>query len=83
HHRKLISRPTDRICSVTILMVSSGCECAAEDMYLAFEVDVIPRGAVATFATEATGFSQAFPGIRPHLLTLSSNFNIPFYREAL
>jgi hypothetical protein len=41
------------------------------------------RGAIATFATEATGFGRAFPGIRPHLLTLSSNFNVPLYREIL
>ncbi|KAI0034470.1 DAGAT-domain-containing protein [Vararia minispora EC-137] len=41
------------------------------------------RGAIATFATEATGFSKAFPGIRPHLLTLSSNFHVPIHREIL
>lgn len=44
---------------------------------------IIGMGAIATFATEATGFSKAFPGIRPHLLTLSSNFNVPLYREIL
>ncbi|TFY82552.1 hypothetical protein EWM64_g1461 [Hericium alpestre] len=38
---------------------------------------------MATFSTEATGFSEAFPGIKPHLLTLSSNFNMPIYREML
>jgi hypothetical protein len=31
----------------------------------------------------ATGFSAAFPGIKPHLLTLSSNFKMPFYRDIL
>ncbi|KAG8891818.1 diacylglycerol O-acyltransferase 1 [Tulasnella sp. 403] len=41
------------------------------------------RGAFATFATESTGFSQHFPGIRPHLLTLASNFRIPIYRDIL
>lgn len=30
-----------------------------------------------------TGFSRAFPGIVPHLLTLSSNFRVPFYRDML
>ncbi|KAF8517947.1 putative diacylglycerol acyltransferase type 2b [Hysterangium stoloniferum] len=30
-----------------------------------------------------TGFSQQFPGIKPHLLTLSSNFRIPIYRDIL
>jgi len=44
---------------------------------------IIGMGALATFATEATGFSAAFPGIKPHLLTLSSNFSIPFYREII
>ncbi|TFK39677.1 diacylglycerol acyltransferase-domain-containing protein [Crucibulum laeve] len=44
---------------------------------------IIGMGALVTFATEATGFSQAFPGIRPHLLTLTSNFTIPFYRDIL
>ncbi len=29
----------------------------------------------------ATGFSKAFPGITPHLLTLASNFKMPFYRD--
>ncbi|KAH7910231.1 diacylglycerol acyltransferase-domain-containing protein [Hygrophoropsis aurantiaca] len=44
---------------------------------------IIGMGAMATFATEATGFSIAFPGIRPHLLTLTNNFNIPLYREII
>ncbi|KAJ3483665.1 hypothetical protein NLI96_g6164 [Meripilus lineatus] len=30
-----------------------------------------------------TGFSNQFPGIVPHLLTLTSNFQIPFYREVI
>ncbi|PPQ85401.1 hypothetical protein CVT25_006397 [Psilocybe cyanescens] len=42
-----------------------------------------PWGALATFATEATGFSAAFPGIKPHLLTLTTNFQMPFYRDIL
>ncbi|KAG2141965.1 diacylglycerol acyltransferase-domain-containing protein, partial [Suillus clintonianus] len=43
------------------------------------------QGALATFATEgeSTGFSQAFPGIKPHLLTLTNNFHIPLYREVI
>ncbi|KAJ7582275.1 diacylglycerol acyltransferase-domain-containing protein [Mycena floridula] len=44
---------------------------------------IIGMGALATFATEATGFSIAFPGIKPHLLTLASNFKVPFYRDFL
>jgi 2-acylglycerol O-acyltransferase 2 len=31
----------------------------------------------------ASGFSAAFPGIKPHLLTLASNFQIPFYRDVI
>ena len=31
----------------------------------------------------ATGFSKEFPGIKPHLLTLSTNFRIPLYRDIL
>lgn len=38
-------------------------------------------GAFSNFATEATGFSKTFPGIKPFLLTLNSNFNIPLYRD--
>ncbi|KAI0050984.1 DAGAT-domain-containing protein [Auriscalpium vulgare] len=44
---------------------------------------IIGMGAIATFATEGTGFSDAFPGIKPHLLTLASNFHMPIYREIL
>jgi len=44
---------------------------------------IIGMGALATFATEATGFSAAFPGIKPHLLTLTTNFQVPFYRDIL
>lgn len=44
---------------------------------------IIGMGAFATFATEGTNFSEYFPGIKPHLLTLGSNFKIPFYRELL
>jgi len=40
-------------------------------------------GAQAVFGTEATGFSKAYPGIVPHLLTLASNFRIPFYRDIM
>ncbi|WWC98107.1 hypothetical protein V866_004998 [Kwoniella sp. B9012] len=44
---------------------------------------IIGMGAFATFATEGTNFSEYFPGIKPHLLTLESNFKIPFYRDIL
>src|SRR5882762_9826425 len=38
---------------------------------------------MCNFATDSTGFSRGFPGVHPHLLTLTSNFTIPFYREIL
>jgi len=44
---------------------------------------MISHGAFAAFSTEALGFSQLFPGIRNTLLTLDSNFHVPFYREYL
>ena len=42
---------------------------------------IISHGAFAAFATEALGFSQLFPGITNTLLTLDSNFRVPFYRD--
>lgn len=42
---------------------------------------IISHGAFAAFATEALGFAQLFPGITNSLLTLDSNFRIPFYRD--
>ncbi|KAI8388859.1 diacylglycerol acyltransferase [Radiomyces spectabilis] len=44
---------------------------------------IISMGAFANFATEATGFSNIFPGITPSLLTLASNFHLPFYRDII
>lgn len=44
---------------------------------------VIGVGALLTFATEATGFYNAFPGLDLRLLTLSMNFKFPFTREVL
>lgn len=42
---------------------------------------IISHGAFAAFATDALGFSEKFPGIINSLLTLESNFRIPFYRD--
>ncbi|KAL4811566.1 diacylglycerol acyltransferase-domain-containing protein [Aspergillus unguis] len=42
---------------------------------------IISLGAFAAFCTEALGFSKLFPKITNTLLTLDSNFRIPFYRE--
>lgn len=44
---------------------------------------IISMGALANFGSEATGFSKEFPGINCRLLTLTSNFGIPFYRDYL
>ena len=44
---------------------------------------VIGVGALLTFATEATGFYEAFPGLDLRLLTLSMNFNLSLTPEAL
>ncbi|CAF1155962.1 unnamed protein product, partial [Didymodactylos carnosus] len=40
---------------------------------------IISLGAFCNFATEATDFEHEFPGINLRLLTLTSNFRIPFY----
>ncbi|KAL4993669.1 diacylglycerol acyltransferase-domain-containing protein [Aspergillus recurvatus] len=42
---------------------------------------IISLGAFSAFCTEALYFSRLFPGITNTLLTLDSNFRIPFYRE--
>lgn len=42
---------------------------------------VISLGAISNFATEATGFSEKFPGIDLRVLTLKLNFYTPFARE--
>ncbi|KAG0371046.1 diacylglycerol O-acyltransferase 1 [Gamsiella multidivaricata] len=42
---------------------------------------IISMGAFCTFGTEGLNFSKRFPGIHPRLLTLQTNFQIPFYRD--
>jgi 2-acylglycerol O-acyltransferase 2 len=42
---------------------------------------IIAMGAVCTFASEGNGFSKLYPGIKPSLGTLASNFRIPFHRD--
>ena len=41
---------------------------------------IIGCGAIANFASEATGFSEKFKRIKPHLLTLKANFQFPILR---
>ncbi|KAG8431290.1 hypothetical protein GDO86_019107 [Hymenochirus boettgeri] len=42
---------------------------------------VLVAGAFTNFCTEATGFSQLFPGITPYLLMLPLWFRAPFFRD--
>ncbi|XP_055331416.1 2-acylglycerol O-acyltransferase 2-A-like [Paramacrobiotus metropolitanus] len=44
---------------------------------------VMSMGGFVNFSTEATGFSEKFPGIRPYLLTLKLLHQFPMYREWL
>ena len=44
---------------------------------------IIGFGIALNFATEATGFSQLFPGITPHLMTLSLLFKFPLARAII
>lgn len=42
---------------------------------------VMSFSAFCNFATEGTKFSEKFPGITPHLLTLNAQFSAPLMRE--
>ncbi|XP_076343975.1 2-acylglycerol O-acyltransferase 2-like isoform X1 [Tachypleus tridentatus] len=42
---------------------------------------IMCAGAFCNFATEGTNFSEVFPQIKPHLLTLEGQFLFPFHRE--
>ncbi|KNC81203.1 hypothetical protein SARC_06464 [Sphaeroforma arctica JP610] len=44
---------------------------------------IISVGAMINFCSEATGFSDKFPGLRISLCTLTSNFTYPIMRELL
>jgi len=44
---------------------------------------ILVCSAFCNFCTEATGFSKKFPGIRPSLLTLVTNFYFPLLRGLL
>ncbi|KAH9983907.1 DAGAT-domain-containing protein [Russula compacta] len=60
------------------------CDLPADRPYLfGYHPHGMTLGAMCNFANDSTGFSRGFPGVRPHLLTLNSNFMIPFYREVL
>ena len=42
---------------------------------------ILSLGTIANFGTEANNFSDLFPGITPHLMTLKANFCWPLTRE--
>ncbi|KAJ1501393.1 diacylglycerol O-acyltransferase 1, partial [Coelomomyces lativittatus] len=44
---------------------------------------IISFGVWVNFATEANDFSRLFPNLHLRLLTLTSNFNIPIFRELI
>lgn len=44
---------------------------------------IISHGAWVAFTTNALGFAHKFPGVTNTLVTLDSNFRIPFYRDWL
>ncbi|EPS42678.1 hypothetical protein H072_3297 [Dactylellina haptotyla CBS 200.50] len=44
---------------------------------------IISHGAWGNFVTKTTGWDELFPGISNTLLTLETNFRLPFYREYL
>ncbi|CAM5073108.1 unnamed protein product [Natator depressus] len=44
---------------------------------------VLVAGAFLNFCTEATGFSQLFPGMTPHMMMLTLWFRVPFFRDIL
>lgn len=44
---------------------------------------IMAFGNFVNFCTEATGFSEKFPGLTPHVAILSGHFQFPFYREYL
>lgn len=44
---------------------------------------VLAAGIFVNMCTEGTGFSEIFPGIRPHLMMLNLWFRVPFFRDYL
>lgn len=44
---------------------------------------IISVGCFVSFAANATGVNEMFPGIDIHAATLNTNFNVPFWRELI
>ena len=62
----------------------AGAQSAHSGLRVRWDCTLIPPFSfLIQFARLGTGFSAAFPGIVPHLLTLTSNFRVPFYRDVI
>uniref|UniRef100_A0A914YJJ8 diacylglycerol O-acyltransferase n=1 Tax=Panagrolaimus superbus TaxID=310955 RepID=A0A914YJJ8_9BILA len=48
---------------------------------LTFDQRILGISSFANFATEGTGWSQIFPGVKPSLVTLPTQFQFPIRRE--
>ena len=59
------------------------CELPPDQNYLlgSHPHGILCAGCFCNFCTEANDFSERFPGITPHMLTLEGNYSQPFYRE--
>ncbi len=44
---------------------------------------IVPAGAFINFGSDATGFTDKFPGIKVYLMTLKANLKLPIVREYL
>ncbi|KAI9364355.1 diacylglycerol acyltransferase [Zopfochytrium polystomum] len=56
---------------------------SANYIFLYHPHGIISLGAFINFGTDASHFSRLFPGIDLRLLTLNTNFRLPFFREVL
>lgn len=52
-------------------------------IFAAFPHGVLSTGCFLSFATDTTGFSTRFPGIRSRVVTLDFHLIVPFFRELI
>ena len=71
------------ICAITSRFHSWTADLSAERNYIfgMHPHGILSFGATTNFCTEATGFSQLFPGITPHLITLRLWFFYPILHD--
>jgi len=50
-------------------------------LFATYPHGVLCAGSFSNFATDAGQFSELFPGLTSHLITLSLHFSMPFTRE--